>query len=50
MTQPIRQVSKSRARSFGEACRRAIRDGRAIDARVLATIAAQYAQADRGRR
>jgi len=45
-----RQIAMQRARAFGEAARRAIRDGRAIDAKVLAQIAAQYANAYQGRR
>jgi len=40
-----RQIAMQRARAFGEAARRAIRDGRALDSKVLAQIAAQYAQA-----
>lgn len=44
MISPNRQLSMSRARSFGRACRRAIRDGRSLDAAVLAQIAARYAK------
>ena len=49
MLAPSRKLAMQRARAFSQACRRAIREGRSIDAAVLAQIAAMYAKFHQGR-